>query len=285
MPDDNPSRARQQTNQERRNSKAAEAAERIELALSSLAEDLDSGQSATLAAFLQAMGRFHRYSLRNAMLIQAQRPDATRVAGFGTWKKLRRFVKKGEKGIVIVSPIVAANDDDADCDEVRGFRAAHVFDILQTDGEPLPETECVTGDPGEATNLLKSFAGRRGIDVQHSPLLGTADGASNGGRIELREGLEPAKEFAVLAHELAHELLHRGPERPDLTVRETEAEAVAFSVSHAIGLDTGSSATDYIQLYRGDKETLLGSLERVHDVASELLQFLTDAPEASAAAA
>ena len=97
MPDDNPSRARQQTNQERRNSKAAEAAERIELALSSLAEDLDSGQSATLAAFLQAMGRFHRYSLRNAMLIQAQRPDATRVAGFGTWKKLRRFVKKGEK--------------------------------------------------------------------------------------------------------------------------------------------------------------------------------------------
>jgi hypothetical protein len=82
-----------------------------------------------------------------------------------------------------------------------------------------------------------------------------------------------AEEFAVIVHELAHELLHRGERRAQTTqtVRETEAEAVAFVVSHAIGLDTNTAAADYIQLYRGDKATLVESLAFVQQTASEIL--------------
>src|SRR5207253_3170141 len=78
-----------------------------EEALKRLAEELQAGRSDALKAYLSAMGRFHRYSWNNVMLIQAQRPAATRVAGFHTWHDLGRFVRKGEKGIMIYAPVAA----------------------------------------------------------------------------------------------------------------------------------------------------------------------------------
>ena len=77
----------------------------------------------------------------------------------------------------------------------------------------------------------------------------------------------------VLAHEAAHEMLHRDKESTpkDKKVRETEAEAVAFVVCHGIGLDTNSASSDYIQLYNGDKETLMKSLEQIQRTAAEIL--------------
>lgn len=106
-------------------------------ALDRLAALLDAGQSDQLTALLKAMARFHRYSFHNVCLIAAQRPAATRVAGFHTWRSLGRFVRKGEKGIVILAPIVARRRHDDANDEtcVAGFRAVHVFDVAQTDGE------------------------------------------------------------------------------------------------------------------------------------------------------
>ena len=96
------------------------------------------------------------------------------------------------------------------------------------------------------------------------------------GRIVLRDDLSPAVEFSVLVHETAHELLHTGDRRANTstTVRETEAEAVAFVVSRAIGLNTGTAASDYIQLYSGDKDTLLASLSLIQRVATEILGAL-----------
>jgi hypothetical protein len=93
------------------------------------------------------------------------------------------------------------------------------------------------------------------------------------GRIVLRDDLSPAVEFSVLVHETAHELLHAGDRRANTstTVRETEAEAVAFVVSHAIGLSTSTAASDYIQLYSGDKNTLLASLGLIQRTATEIL--------------
>ncbi len=86
--------------------------------------------------------------------------------------------------------------------------------------------------------------------------------------------MDAAEEFSVLVHETAHELLHRGDRRKETThaIRETEAEAVAFVVASAIGLDTSTSSSDYIQLHSGDKATLAESLGYVQQVAAEILK-------------
>src|SRR5215469_10533915 len=88
---------------------------------------LQAGHSEALTAYLKAIGRFHRYSLHNVLLIASQRPNASYVAGFRTWNELGRFVKKGEKGIMILAPIVRRKtDDQEDCEEtshsITGFR-------------------------------------------------------------------------------------------------------------------------------------------------------------------
>src|SRR6516164_2512941 len=118
-----------------------------------------------LAAMLRAMARFHRYSFHNVCLIASQRPTATRVAGFQTWRALNRFVRKGEKGIVILAPVVRWRADNADDDSkhIAGFRAAFVFDVLETYGEPLPSAATVSGDPGQRTTTLRSAIIARGI--------------------------------------------------------------------------------------------------------------------------
>jgi hypothetical protein len=103
-------------------------------AVEQLSEALERGHSESLRNYLAAIGRFHRYSLRNVMLIASQKPTATHVAGFHTWHKLGRFVKRGEKGILILGPIVRAkrqNVKQTETDESStavGFRAAYVFD-------------------------------------------------------------------------------------------------------------------------------------------------------------
>jgi hypothetical protein len=187
-------------------------------------------------------------------LIAAQRPTATRVAGFQTWKSLRRFVRHGEKGIAILAPIVrhpvAASADDEPA--VVGFRAAYVFDVSQTDGDPLPEIAVPAGDPGVALARLRTSIVSAGIRLTDVTDLGGALGLSTGGAIDVLVELAPATEFVVLVHEYAHELLHRGADRPALRgTRELEAEAVAHIVGEATGLDVLSAARDYIHLLRG----------------------------------
>ncbi len=250
-------------------------------AIAQLKESLEAGNSATLTDYLSVMARFHRYSFGNVMLIFAQRPDATRVAGFHTWKKLGRSVRKGEKGLLIIAPMTLRKKDhddqpdDKDAVIVR-FRGVHVFDISQTDGEPLPEFERATGDPGDAADRLRDFASSRAIAVETAVHLGGADGVSMGGQIVLRLGLSPAEECSVLAHELAHELLHRGEDRPaSKTVRELEAEAVAFIVGQAVGLSNRHACADYIRLYDGDAGALVASLDRIQKAAAELIGALT----------
>jgi hypothetical protein len=259
-----------------------------EAALDILAAQLESGQSESLKTYLAAVGRFHRYSINNVLLIQSQHPGATRVAGFATWRQLGRFVRRGEKAIAILVPIVyrrreheaVGSVDASDVDSTRtvvGFKTGYVFDVSQTDGEPLAALAEVTGEPGVFSARLRTFAQRCGIEVAYGDReLGSADGASFGGRILLRADLSPAVEFAVLVHEVAHELLHRGERRAAVskTVRETEAEGVAFVVSHAIGLDTNTAAADYIKLYSGSKDALFGSLEEIRHAAARILDAL-----------
>jgi hypothetical protein len=249
-------------------------------ALDTLAALLDEGHSDRLTAFLKTMGRLHRYSWHNVALIATQCPSATRVAGFQTWRTLGRFVRKGEKGIVIMAPIIGRRRDAADDDAkgVLGFRAAYVFDLAQTDGEPLAETAEASGDPGSKTEALRAAIVERGISIETVDDLGGALGTSSGGRIQILNGLSAAEEFVVLAHEYAHELLHRADDRPaSRDTRELEAEAVAFVVGEAVGLDTREASRDYLHLYHGDREALTQSLDRIQRAVSVILNAVSSA--------
>ena len=244
-------------------------------ALDKLAALLDEGHSDQLTALLKTMARFHKYSWHNVCLISTQRPTATRVAGFQTWRTMGRFVRKGEKGIAILAPIVGRREAASANDNARtvmGFRAAYVFDVEQTDGEPLPTPGEASGDPGVKTTLLKTAILEHGIALESVDDLGGALGTSSGGRIQLLTGLSPAMEFTTLVHEYAHELLHRADDRSaSRDTRELEAEAVAFVVGGAVGLNTSGASRDYILLYRGDREALSGSLDRIQRAASVIL--------------
>jgi antirestriction protein ArdC len=263
--------------------KAEQIKEITDRATEQLVAALQSGHSGALTAYLKAIGRFHRYSLHNVLLIASQKPNASYVAGFRTWNELGRFVKKGEKGILILAPIVRRKADDEDEREettrnIAGFRAAYVFDISQTDGKDLPQIGVVEGDPCDYGEKLRRFAVEQGISVEYSEDIAPARGTSYGGRIALLPGQSAAEEFSTLAHELAHELLHRGDRRASTSkqIRETEAEATAFVVCQAVGLQTGSAAVDYIQLWNGDVQVLTESLGYIRQAASRMLEVLTD---------
>ena len=226
--------------------KAQTAKEVIAANVKLLIEQLEAGHSEGLAAYLTAMGRFHNYSFGNILEIARQKPDATRVAGMYAWNQLGRNVIKGQKAIRILAPMIGtrkkkdieANKDNTAGDKkpvLVGFRTAFVFDVSQTEGEPLPDFSArVQGEVGDYRNRLIEFVMAQGIGLAFDPSIAPALGMSYGGRISLLPGMAAAEEFSTLVHELAHELLHKAERRiaTTKTVRETEAEAVAFVVSH-----------------------------------------------------
>jgi antirestriction protein ArdC len=263
-----------------------------------LVQSLESGQSDVLAQYLAAMARFHTYSFGNVMLIARQKPDATNVAGIRTWNSLGRFVKRGEKGILILAPMIGKNlkkDQDAEQSEdakqpeskLFGFRAVYVFDINQTEGKELPTLTEVNGDVSGYRERLFKFVESQSVELSFSERIAPAKGLSHGGKITLQSGMQPAEEFSTLVHEIAHEMLHRGDRRILTTkqVRETEAEAVAFVVCQSVGLQNGTASQDYIQLWHGDANLLRESLEAVQQTAAVILGGIAPEPAALAAAA
>jgi len=270
--------------------KREDVLERTERALAELATQLEQGKSDCLLQYLDMLSRFHRYSMGNCMLIAMQRPTATQVAGYQRWKQLKRQVKKGESGIAILAPLVKRRKVDKERDDgttetvqakkLYGFRVVHVFDVEQTEGEPLAEFAKITGEPGDKLHRLEAVIRDRRIELEYVDTLGGALGVSSGKRIEVLETLEDAEKFSVLAHELGHELLHQGTRRKDTTktIRETEAEAVAFVVCRASGIECSSRSSDYIQLYNGDNDVLMESLEHIQRAASNILCDLERMP-------
>jgi len=247
-----------------------------------LANSLRQGKSESLVHYLRMVARFPRYSLHNVLLIALQKPNACHIAGFRTWQKLGRFVRKGEKGIVILAPMLQRVAEEDSCHpegqarRIVGFRSAYVFDVSQTDGAPLPALGTVSGDPGIYRSRLLGHAASEGISVEYSGHIAPARGVSMGGKIILLPGMTLAEEFATLAHEIAHEFMHRGERRAATTkiVRETEAEAVAFVVSSAVALETNSAAQDYLGLYQSDAGLLLESVGYIQETASRIIEAL-----------
>jgi len=264
----------------------------IKQAVDFLIQQVEAGKSETLAAYLSAMARFHNYSFGNIVAIARQRPTATRVAGFGTWKEMGRFVKRGEKGIQILAPMIgyrqknaeAAQSTDADGSATPqptliGFRAVFVFDVAQTEGEDLPEFEHnISGEVGKQRDRLIDFLAQQNIALEFNERIAPALGVSYGGKIALFPGQSKPEEFVTLVHETAHELLHKAERRTftTATVRETEAEAVAFIVGQAIGLEMGSASSDYIQMYNGNATLLAESLEVIQRTSAVILAAIRD---------
>lgn len=265
--------------------KRDEAKQLAEQGLAELKQALDAGKSESLKRYLTVMGRFHRYSWNNCFMIALQKPDATFVAGFHRWLQLGRYVRKGETGIAIFAPLAYRKRDEASPSdgeiEVRGFKAVHVFDVSQTEGEELPELAGINGEPGLLLIVLEELIRTSGIALVDEDLPPGTHGVSRKGEIAIATGLASGERFAVLAHELAHEWLHDLEQRKGLakTVRETEAEAVAFVVCNAFGLDCSTRSSDYIQLYQGDQETLVGSLERIQRTATKIIGALQESSE------
>jgi antirestriction protein ArdC len=280
--------------------KLEEVNKRTKEAVNFLVAALESGHSEVLTAYLGAMAKFRNYSFGNIMLIARQKPDATHVAGYRTWTSLGRFVRRGEKGIFILAPMVGRRStkdvvldersEDATTEGHRtlyGFRAVYVFDITQTEGKDLPTLTEVNGDVSGYRERLFKFVEAQSVELSFSEQIAPAKGLSHGGKITLLSGMQPAEEFSTLVHEIAHEMLHRGERRTMTTkqVRETEAEAVAFVVCQAIGLATGTASADYIELWHGDANLLRESLEAVQQTAAAILGGIAPEPAALATAA
>ena len=271
------------------------AAEAIAANVKALIEQLEQGHSEALTAYLTAMGRFHNYSFGNILEIARQKPDATRVAGLYAWNQLGRKVKKGEHGIRILAPLIGVRrkkDGEAQKDITKqnepvlvGFRNVYVFDVCQTEGAELPElSERVTGDVGLCRERLIDFVIGQDIKLEFNDSIAPALGVSYGGKIILFPGQSAPEEFSTLVHELAHEMLHKAERRTATTktVRETEAEAIAFVVCQTIGLDSGRASADYIHLYHGNASLLAESLEVIQKTSAVILSALeTPEPEAT----
>jgi hypothetical protein len=206
-------------------------------AVSYLVAAVESGQSEVLTRYLNAIARFHNYSFGNIMVIARRNSQATHVAGIRTWNSLGRFVKRGEKGILILAPMMgrkkthgaAGSTPEAkeSTAQLYGFRAVYVFDVSETEGKDLPTLTEVQGDVTGYRERLAKFVESQNVTLDYSERIAPAKGLSFGGKITLLSGMQPAEEFSTLVHEIAHEMLHRGEPRTLTTkqVHETEAEA------------------------------------------------------------
>jgi hypothetical protein len=235
---------------------------------------------------LKFKARFHHYSFNNALLIYLQRPDATLVAGYKRWQELGRQVRKGETSIAILAPIVRRAEGAAGSERVRevvGFRSARVFDVSQTDGDPLPEPPrpVLLGDDSESIRAAlaraEALALSKGFPVSYQDLRGGALGSFSVTRrtIKLRRGLPPLQTLKTLVHELAHGLMHADPKAEEQRHQlELEAESCAFLVLYDLGLDTSRYTFPYLANWTENPDELLGAGEKAARVAEEVLRAL-----------
>jgi len=264
-----------------------------------LIEKLAEGISALTTSeewqhYLDFQSRFHRYSFGNVLLIAAQRSGASQVAGFNAWRKMNRFVRKGEKAIWILAPIVCkkAGDGDGDDEDVRilrGFKWVPVFDISQTDGEELPSvcTRLAGDDPAGHYTTLLGVASSIGFSVEDHQFNGMTNGdcCHSERRIRVEARNTPAQRVKTLAHEIAHALLHESFDNRALA--ELEAESTAYVVCQALGIDSGDYSFGYVATWAGGGEQAIAgikaSCERIQRTAATILRAFEPTAQEQAA--
>lgn len=262
--------------------------------------------------YLRTMAKFHNYSFNNTLLIAMQRPDATLVAGFNAWKnKFNRYVKKGEKGIQIIAPApikeveerekidkdtglaVLNENGEPEMERVEyvipRFRVTTVFDVSQTDGEPIPSLEV-----NELTASVKDYALLTAAIEQVSPVpirFDEIEGDAKGyysdidKEICIQVGMGESQTIKTMIHEVAHAMLHNSDfmkqngEEKDRLTKETEAESIAFTVCSALGIDTSDYSFPYVASWASGKEMkeLKDSMDTIRLTAADFLEKLETA--------
>ena len=254
---------------------------------------LDAGigaivDGASFRAYLATLARFPTYSARNVALIHAQRPDATRVAGYRAWQALGRQVRQGERGLRILAPYrrVRAEGDEATVAGdggalVTGFGVATVFDLAQTEGAPLadaPLPHLLAGASDAAAWLwerLAAFLAAEGIALAREET-GRANGyyAPARRRVAIHARLAGDQATKTLAHECAHHVAgaRAGASGADA---ETIAEGAAFVVLAHFGIDAGGYTFPYVARWAGDRAALTRNLEAIRATAYTLIHVAT----------
>jgi antirestriction protein ArdC len=274
-----------------------------EVAMSSRADQLHRqlldqvAQLRTSSEWLEAMvtaARFHDYSFGNWLLMWSQaeqrRTTITRPAGYRKWQSLGRQVRKGERGYRILAPVtrrVKVERADSEDAELRlvGFRVVTVFDVDQTEGEPLldvgPRLLTGDGDAGVLESMISMIEGT-GYSYSLAPLRGS-NGVTRplGREVIVEAGLEGAQLIKTTIHELAHVLMHAESGHIDCRGRiEVEAESVAYVVCAAVGLDTSAYSVAYVagwaEKTENPDQALLSTGDRVVAQSRRILDVLVD---------
>jgi antirestriction protein ArdC len=263
-----------------------------------IADEVDTVKAgAVFTRWLEVQKSFWSYSFSNAMLIafQAHRMgfQASRVAGFGTWKSLGRWVKKGEKAIWILAPNFRKVEDKATGDKkniVTGFRSVTVFDVSQTDGQDLPVLDWRNheeDDKGLSVKLEAEYI-TRGIDLafisaeEMAQSCPGANGFSRGKYVAILNTLTGVEKASTMAHELAHSILHFQDgsvleKDHSRSVMEIEAESIAACVLGGFGLEWRASAM-YIACWKGDRDSIKKSMTRIASTSKLILSAITSEP-------
>jgi len=243
--------------------------------------------------YLKVAAKFHQYSFNNQILIWSQMPDASRVAGFNTWKDAGRIVRKGEKGIAIFAPMIFKAKD-AEPDEIpretrTGFRLVYVFDISQTDGDDLPSLGYKHTEGETAHELwarIEQVAADKAISMSSDADNG--HGGAHGYYVprERRIWHDPALTLdgrvSTVLHELAHSLDYDAHEAEARTFdyqthrgeRETVAEAVAYIAAEHYGLDTSEEAFTYVATWAREPKVLKARMSEIAKLADALIVAL-----------
>lgn len=266
--------------------KTQDAMKRLEEGLQSLLE------ADRWIEFLRFQSAFHGYSFHNRLIIWCQNPQATHVAGFHAWKSMGRFVKKGEHGIAILAPCITKKKekDEMHADPLDNagelskgnvfFRTAYVFDVSQTEGEPIPTFPGVLSLSGD-TDLYDRLRDLCPFRIVESEDLGGANGSYTYATrdIQILSSRSDVHKAKTLLHEWAHGLLHGEPEGRKVSkeMKELEAESTAYVVGQALGLDTSDYSFGYIATWNG-KESLIQLKAcgvRIQKAADEILSSLS----------
>lgn len=253
-------------------------------------------------AMLKATAKFHTYSWRNSLLLVLQDPDATQVAGYRTWQSLGRQVRRGEKGLQVLAPLTyrpkereagresptaGATPDDGEeqpSRRISGWKIEHVYDIRQTDGEPLPvvSPEQVSDEPPAGfKDVLVEQITARGFTVEHQVPIGAALGQTNftTRQVLIHPELSAGQSAKTTAHELGHIVLEHGDANcaDPRSRKEVEAESLAFIICEAVGLDTSNYTFPYVAGWAPEGkqvEEIAMTADRVVVAARGILQQL-----------
>jgi hypothetical protein len=246
--------------------------------LDELADNLCQDPEQLLVFIKKWNNGFHSYSMSNIILAIIQRPDFTLLAGYKSWQGRGRQVKKGERAIRILAPLVKKIKED-NGDEtciIRGFRSVSVFDIAQTEGDEIEELGCPELVSGNFDFVTIVKASPVPVLIRY---LGISNGNTDGNRINIAPKKNEAAMVATLIHEIAHVMLGHCKdsgtlyETEDKSTKEIEAESVSFIVSSVLGIENNKSRL-YIGNWGGNKEELQGRGKKIIATAESIIKAI-----------